>query len=248
MKSLAYLKRYNKMSQPTYLGDTDWKRQAGGSFGFTKEGLQFREIIYRGRIDSAERFVASWIKGAASPLPGEGHLNLVSAPTVNDENGVSGISTLRFEGVSGTAQGQEENADFSEQWYNELKELLLTSGYNVGSLCKYSYLSPHVVYTYTDDHKRDTDPEAKRFRNPTPWGTDLNNNEDLKNIMGPHFLIEFTDDDAKIPAAKAWDDDIRIQKFEIKQVSGFQTISRDAEEVYTHTEQHFLVFEPIKDD
>jgi len=232
------------MSAPNYVGDTDWQRQPGGSFGYTQDGLQFREIIYRGRLDTAGQFINAWPKGSSSPLPGEGHLNLTSTPTVNDENGVSGISTLRFEGVSGTAEGQEENADFSEQWFHELKELVLTSGYNVGSLSKYSYLSPHVIYTYTDDHKRDTDPEATRFRNPTPWGSNLNNNEDLKKIMGPHFLIEFTDDDANIPAENAWDDDIRIQKFEIKQISGFQTITRDAEEVYTHIEQHFLVFEP----
>lgn len=236
------------MSGPNYVGDTNWRRQSGGSFGFNSNGLQFREIVYRGRLDTAEQFVASWIKGASCPLPGESHLNLVSAPSVNDQNGVSGVATLRFEGVSATFQGQEENADFNENWYNELKELVLSSGYNVGSLCKYSYISPHVVYTYTDDHKRDTDPQATRFKHPNPWGTDLNNNEDLKKIMGPHFLVEFTDDDAKIPAEKAWDDDIRIQKFEIKQVSGFQTITRDAEDVYTHTEQHFLVFEPIKDE
>ena len=230
------------MSAPNYVGDTDWQRQPGGSFGYTQDGLQFREIVYRGRLDTAGQFINAWPKASSSPLPGEGHLNLTSTPTVNDENGVSGISTLRFEGVSGTAEGQEENADFSEVWYHELKELVVTSGYNVGSLSKYSYLSPHVVYTYTDDHKRDMDSEATRFRHPKPWGNVTR--EGMRKVMGPHFLIEFTDDDANIPAANIWDDAERIQKFDIKQISGFQTITRDAEEVYTHTEQHFLVFEP----
>ena len=32
--------------EPYYLGDTDWKRNPGGSFGFSDDGLQFRELIY----------------------------------------------------------------------------------------------------------------------------------------------------------------------------------------------------------
>lgn len=236
------------MSAPNYVGDTDWQRQPGGSFGYTQDGLQFREIIYRGRLDTAGQFINAWPKGSSSPLPGEGHLNLTSTPTVNDENGVSGISTLRFEGVSGTAEGQEENADFSEVWYHELKEIVLQPSNSIHSTGKYSYLSPHVIFTYTDDHKRDTDPEATRFRNPTPWGSNINNNEDLQNIMGPHFLVEFTDKADKVDAEQLKADHKNTPLWEIKQISGFQTITRDAEEVYTHIEQHFLVLEPKSDE
>tara|TARA_R110000824_G_scaffold221993_2_gene409137 strand:- start:1398 stop:2108 length:711 start_codon:yes stop_codon:yes gene_type:complete len=232
------------MSAPNYVGETDWQRQPGGSFGYTQDGLQFREIVYRGRIDTAGQFINAWPKGSSSPLSSEGHLNLTSTPTVNDENGVSGISTLRFEGVSGSS---EEANNESEEWTHEIKEIVLQPSNDVLSVGKYSYLSPHVVYTYQDDHKRDMDPMATRFKHPAPWGAGFKDDEEIQDIMGPHFLVEFTDKLSRVKVVQLKADHKIVGTgpfWEIKQVSGFTSISRSASDVYTHSEIHFLVLEP----
>jgi hypothetical protein len=238
------------MSAPTYLGDTDWKRQAGGSFGFTKDGLQFRDLVYRGRLDSADSFIAQFPKGTSSPLPGEGHLNLTSAPVVRDENGVSGSATLRFEGVSGTNPEGDEN----EQWFNETKEVLLIptlSQNKIVSPQKYSYISPQVVYTYKDNQRRDLLSEANRFKNPYPFGSGkaYNNKEDrYYKITQPQFLVEFVEGQNPVSVEALLDINKAERKWNVKQVSGFQTITKDASDIYTHIEQHFLILEAINQD
>ena len=208
------------MSAPNYVGDTDWKRQAGGSFGFTKDGLQFRELVYRGRLDSAESFIAQFPKGSSSPLPGEGHLNLVSAPVVNDQNGVSGVAT---------------------------KEVVLQPSVDPKSTAKYSYISPQAVINYKDTKRRDILPENKRFRHADIFGTSFNNPESTYfKITLPQYLVEATDEDSQQDAAQVILQNKDTKLWNVRKISGFQSITLDASGVYSHIEQHFLVLEPTK--
>ena len=233
------------MSAPNYVGDTDWKRQAGGSFGFTKDGLQFREIVYRGRLDSAAAFIAQFPKGASSPLPSEGHLNLVSAPVVRDENGVSGSATLRFEGVSGVNNPDE--GDETIQWFNETKEVVLQPSVDPKSTAKYSYISPQAVINYKDTKRRDILPENKRFRHADIFGTSFNNPESTYfKITLPQYLVEATDEDSKFDAPQIIRENKNAKLWNVRKISGFQSITLDASGVYSHIEQHFLVLEPTK--
>lgn len=230
------------MSAPNYVGDTDWKRQAGGSFGFTKDGLQFRELVYRGRLDSAQAFIAQFPKGASSPLPSEGHLNLVSAPVVRDENGVSGSATLRFEGVSGVNNPEDE----TKQFFNETKELVLQPSHKPESVAKYNYISPQAVITYKDNKRRDLLPENNRFRHPTIFGTDFNTvGSNYYNTTELQYLVEATDKGAAF-TVKALNNSNKgnPRYWNVKQVSGFQSITEDASGIFTHIEQHFLILEP----
>jgi hypothetical protein len=233
------------MSAPNYVGDTDWKRQAGGSFGFTKDGLQFRELVYRGRLDSAESFIAQFPKGSSSPLAGEGHLNLVSAPVVRDENGVSGSATLRFEGVSGVNNPDE--GDETIQWFNEIKEVVLQPSVDPKSTAKYSYISPQAVINYKDTKRRDILPENKRFRYADIFGTSFNNPESTYfKITLPQYLVEATDEDSKFDAPQIIRENKNAKLWNVRKISGFQSITLDASGVYSHIEQHFLVLEPTK--
>ena len=226
------------MSTPNYVGDTDWKRQAGGSFGFTKDGLQFRELVYRGRLDSANIY-CTISKRFIKPMPGEGHLNLVSAPVVNDQNGVSGVATLRFEGVSGVNNPDE--GDETIQWFNETKEVVLQPSVDPKSTAKYSYISPQAVINYKDTKRRDILPENKRFRLADIFGTSFNNPESTYfKITLPQYLVEATDEDSKFDAAQIIRENKNAKLWNVRKISGFQSITLDASGVYSHR-QHFLV-------
>ena len=234
------------MSAPNYVGDTDWKRQAGGSFGFTKDGLQFRELVYRGRLDTAESFIAQFPKGSSSPLPGEGHLNLVSAPVVRDENGVSGSATLRFEGVNGVNNPEDE----TKQFFNETKELVLQPSNKPESVAKYNYISPQAVITYKDTQRRDLLSESSRFRHKQIFGTDYNVvGSNYYNTTELQYLVEATDKGAAL-TVKALNNGNKgnPRYWNVKQVSGFQSITEDASGVFTHIEQHFLILEPTPEN
>lgn len=236
------------MSAPNYVGNTDWKRQAGGSFGFTKDGLQFRELIYRGRLDSAQAFIAQFPKGASSPLPSEGHLNLVSAPVVRDENGVSGSATLRFEGISGVNNPDE--GDETKQFFNETKEVVLQPSNDPKSTAKYNYISPQAVITYKDNKRRDLLPANNRFRHPTIFGTDFNNvGSNYYNTTELKYLVEATDKGAAT-TVKVLNNNNKgnPRLWNVRQISGFQSITEDASGIFTHIEQHFLILEPTPDN
>ena len=236
------------MSAPNYVGDTDWKRQAGGSFGFTKDGLQFRELVYRGRLDSAESFIAQFPKGSSSPLPGEGHLNLVSAPVVRDESGVSGSATLRFEGISGVNNPDE--GDETKQFFNETKEVVIQGSVDNETRARYNYISPQAVITYKDNKRRDLLSENKRFRHPTIFGTDFNIKGSLYyDITKVKYVVEKASDAAfSVEQILNENFDPKLDKnkhFNVKQISGFQSITEDASGIFTHIEQHFLILEPV---
>ena len=241
--------------EPYYLGDTDWKRNPGGSFGFTDDGLQFRELIYKGRIDKGEQFLTQFAKATACPIPAESHLKLKEGPVINDEDGVIGQALLRFEGMQpgeGNMPGRDSQQE-TESWYHEIKEVTLQHILKA-SRAKYSYQSPVVIYNYIDDHKRDEDSIATRFRHPTPWAGRKN---EMEEIMKPFALVSWVDQKQALPATKrdaflgfAPEPTIEGQHklvglYRVKQVSGFQSINREADDIYRHTEFHNLVLEYV---
>lgn len=236
------------MSAPNYVGDTDWKRQAGGSFGFTKDGLQFRELVFRGRIDFAKAFVAQFPKGTSCPMPGEGHLTLISAPVVRDENGVSGSATLRFEGISGV--NNPDQGDETKQFFNETKEVVIQGSVDDETRARYSYISPQAVITYKDNKRRDLLPVNKRFRHPQIFGSTFNNKGSFYyDITKVQFLVEKAGQ-AAFSVEQILNENFdptteKNQHFNVKQISGFQSVTEDADGVFTHIEQHFLILEPV---
>tara|TARA_R110002020_G_scaffold42552_2_gene124484 strand:- start:2643 stop:3440 length:798 start_codon:yes stop_codon:yes gene_type:complete len=258
------------MSAPHYIGDTTWQRNPGGSQGTTEDGVSFQELVYAGRLDGAEKFIKDWPKGTNIMVAGVAkNLTLVAAPIVQDLDGVRGETTLRFEGVE-QVEGSSDGTDseqFTAEWSAEIKEVYLqpNTSFDRG---KYSYLSPTVTYSYVDDHKRDLDPQATRFRFPLPWGAtkeEMNNpNHIMQEICKPLKLVGWlgkdnppraNTDDGFIkpgggaaavagvkPISQLHKDRATFERgvWFIKQISGFSSIAQEGDSIFKHSEFHTL--------
>ena len=262
------------MATPQYIGDASWQRNPGGSQGTTEDGIGFHEFVYRGRLDTAERFIATWPKGTSVTAVGiKRPLHLIAAPIVQDLDGVKGEARLRFEGVEqleGSVEGTDSEQETAE-WHHELKEVYLQPAPGGHARGKYSYLSPTVTYNYVDDHKRDMDKVDVRFRHPLPWGEKAALNTKgsrMQEIMAPIALVGWID---KEEPPRATEDDAfgeqgigvaggpekptiaHLHKspvhargvWTIKQISGFSSISQESDDVFPHTEFHTLVITQV---